>query len=563
MNQLNSHEVIVMFLGLAVLIASARTLGELAKWLGLPSVVGEILAGILLGPTVLGFFAPRWFALLFPSTGPNATVLNGFRIVAIALFLLVAGAEVDLSTIWRQGRSAITIGLASVAVPFGLGFVLARCFPQWLGYEQGASPLIHALFIATALAISALPVIAKILMDLNIYRSDMGMIIIAAAVFGDLIGWILFAVILGMLGGSVGHAHGVLATILMTLGFAGILLTVGRGLIHLALVRVQAYTTWPGGVLTFTLTLGLLGAALTEWIGVHAIFGCFLVGVAIGDSPQLKEQTRMVIDQFISFFFVPLFFATIGLQVDFGAHFDLLLVLTLLLVTCAGKLAGCFSGARLSGMSRRESLAVSACMITQGTMGIIMGLLALRSGVIGERLFVAIVIVSLITSMISGPAMQRILRRKKTIRLADLLTAKTFVHRLRAATREAAIAELSEVLGPAASLPAAAIAQAVLIRERIMPTGLGRGVAVPHTRLAALNGPLVGLGLSGDGIDFDAPDGKPSQIILMILTPLDDESGQLELFADIAKIFRNRENYAKALQAENYSEFLALIKTEL
>ena len=128
--------------------------------------------------------------------------------------------------------------------------------------------------------------------------------------------------------------------------------------------------------MAFVLTLGLLGAALTEWLGVHAIFGAFLAGVAIGDSPQMKAQTRMVIGQFVSFFFAPLFFASIGLQASFIQHFDFILTLTLLIVGCTGKIAGCSLGARLSGMSWREALGVSAGMITQGTMGIILGLLA-------------------------------------------------------------------------------------------------------------------------------------------------------------------------------------------
>jgi Kef-type K+ transport system membrane component KefB len=146
-----------MFLALGVLTASARALGEVAKRLNQPSVVVEILAGILLGPTVLGYFAPDWLVFLFPPEGPNAIVLHGFTTVAIALFLLVAGVEVDLSSIWKQGRSAITVGISGVLAPFGLGFGLAWFFPQWSGDASITTPLIHALFIATALSISALP----------------------------------------------------------------------------------------------------------------------------------------------------------------------------------------------------------------------------------------------------------------------------------------------------------------------------------------------------------------------------------------------------------------------
>jgi Kef-type K+ transport system membrane component KefB/mannitol/fructose-specific phosphotransferase system IIA component (Ntr-type) len=560
-SRLNAHEILVLFLGLGILISFARILGEISRRSNLPSVVGEILAGVLLGETVFGYLAPQWFATLFPAEGPNAIVLHGFTTVAVALFLLVAGVEVDLSTVWKQGRAAIMVGLVGMLVPFGFGFGLAWFFPQWSGHAPGTPPFIHGLFIATVLSVSALPVIAKILMEMNIYRTDLGMVIIAGAVFGDLTGWILFAVILGMVGATATHTLGVTAIIVLTLSFAVGMLTIGRMLIHRMLVWVQAHTTWPGGVLALALTLGLLGAALTEWIGVHAIFGSFLVGVAIGDSPQLKEQTRMVLDQFVSFFFAPLFFASIGLWLNFSESFDLPLILTLLLVTAAGKLVGCSMGGRLSGMPWRESLAVSAGMMTQGSMGIILGLLALRMGVITERLFVAIVVVSVVTAAMSGPLMQCILKRKKAVRLVDVLTAKNFIHRMNAVTREAAIAELSQIVAQASGLNAAFIERAVLKRERIMPTGLEKGVAIPHARLDDLSEQLVALGISVEGIDFDAPDGKPAKIILMILSPTFDEGIQLELIADAAGIFRNDEIRAKALKSSGYTEFRAIIKS--
>jgi mannitol/fructose-specific phosphotransferase system IIA component (Ntr-type) len=219
-------------------------------------------------------------------------------------------------------------------------------------------------------------------------------------------------------------------------------------------------------------------------------------------------------------------------------------------------------GARLSGMPRRESLAVGAGMITPGSLGIILSLLALRMGVIGQRLFGALVVVSVVTVMVSGPLMQGILRRKKAVRLVDALTARNFILRMQAVTREEAIAELSRVIALTSGLSAALIEQAVLKRERIMPTGLEKGVAIPHARLEELSGLLVGLGISLEGIDFDAPDGKPAKIILMILSSMEDEGVQLELIADAAGIFRDDAIRAKALKSSGYTEFRALIKSE-
>lgn len=560
MDALSHQDVTVFLAGLGVLLAAARLLGEIARRFQLPAVFGEIMAGILLGPTVFGTFAPDLSVLLFPRTGGGALLLDGITTLAIVLFLLVAGMEADISTVWRQGRAVATVGFAGILFPFALGFGSAWFAPGLMGYEPGTPPLLFALFLATALSISALPVIAKTLMDLDLYRSDLGMMIVAAAVFNDLVGWIIFAVILGMLGVTGSEAISIGSTIALTLLFAVFMLTVARWSIHRMLPWIQAHASWPGGQLGFTLSVALLGAAFTEWIGVHAIFGSFLVGVAMGDTPHFRERIRGVIDQFVSFFFAPLFFASIGLKVNFLTHFDPVLVLAVLTIACLGKVVGCSFGGRLAGLSPRESWAIGFGMNARGAMEIILGLLALRFGLINEALFVALVVMAIATSLMSGPAIQGILRLKKPRRFINFLPARGLV-RLEARSRDEAIVELAAMIGPLEGLRTETIIDAVLARERLMPTGLGNNVAVPHARLAGLMQPLVVLGLSAGGIDFDAPDGKPAQFILMILTPEDDNGAQVEILADIARTFRRREFRQAALDVNNLTEFLALVKS--
>jgi Kef-type K+ transport system membrane component KefB/mannitol/fructose-specific phosphotransferase system IIA component (Ntr-type) len=562
MERLTSPEVTVMFLALGTLLATARCLGEVARRFHQPAVVGEILAGILLGPTVLGALLPAWQSWLFPVHGRGALVFEGLTTLAIALFLLVAGMEVDLSTMWRQGRIASTVAVAGMVVPFGLGLLTAWAGPQFFGWEQDTSAFIFALFFATALSISALPVIARTLLDINLYRSDLGMVVIAAAICNDLAGWIIFAIIVGLLGNQVVHGFSIGHTIWLTLSFTGITLTVGRWLIHRLLPWIKAHTSWPGGILGFALSLALFGAAITEYIGVHAIFGAFLVGVAIGDSSHLREQTRAVINQFVSCIFAPFFFASIGLKVNFAAHFDAALIVAVLLIACLGKVVGCGLGARYSGMPPREAWAVGFAMNARGAMEIILGLLALQQGLIGERLFVALVLMALVTSMLSGPMMQRLLGRRKSRQITDYLTARAFLNPLHAHNRQEAIAALSRVVRPTPGLSADRITAAVMEREGIMPTGLSHGVALPHARIAGLSAPVVAVGLSSAGIDFDAADGKPAQIIFLLLTPWHDDGAQLEILADITRIFRHPEVRERALEVGNYTEFLALLKSE-
>lgn len=550
-----------MFLALGLLIGVARLLGELSRRFHQPAILGELLAGVLLGPTVFGTFLPEWQGWLFPTTGPNAVVLDAIGSLAIVLFLLVAGMEVDLSIVWRQGRSALKVGVLGTIVPFVVGFGGAWLAPTALGRQADADPLIFALFLATAMAISALPVIAKTLMDLDLYRTDLGMVVVSAAIFNDLIGWTVFALILGMMGTHAGGLS-IGATLASTLCYAGGMLTVGRWVMHRTLPVLQAYTHYPGGVLGFAATVALFGAALTEYIGIHAIFGSFLVGVALGSSPHLQERTRMMIDEFVSFIFAPVFFASIGLRVNFITHFDAPLVLLVLGLACIGKVAGAVWGARWGGMAVRDQWAVGVAMNARGAMEIILGTLALEAGIIRQRLFVALVVMAILTSAASGPLIRRILSRKQPRSLQMYLSPKLFLPDLQAENRRDAIRELANAAAQQSGLDAARLEAAAWAREQLAATGIGHGVAVPHLRTPDVEQPLVVVGLSEAGVDFDAPDGQIVHVIFLLITPASDPGVQLELSANISQHFRDPHSLERILRAESYTEFLAALKVE-
>lgn len=550
-----------MFLSLGVLLCVARVLGELAQRFQQPAVLGELLAGVLLGPTVLGSMAPGLSAFLFPLQGVNAIALDTIAALAIVMFLLVAGMEVDLSTVWKQGKVGCKVGITSIVIPFFIAFVAALVTPESLGRHGDADPVIFALFLAIAISISALPIIAKTLMDMGLYRSDLGMVVISAAIFNDLVGWIVFAVVLGLIGDPSGSGNAIMLTIVLTLAFAGGMLTAGRWVIHKVLPFVQAYTRWPGGELSFALILGLLGAAFTEWIGIHAIFGAFIAGVAIGDSSHLRERSRVIIDKFVSFIFAPVFFASIGLKVNFVTHFDLPLVLTVLLTACVCKLAGGAMGARWGGMLPRETWAVGFAMVSVGAMGIIVGMIALDAGIIHSRLFVALIVMAIVTSMLSGPSMRFILRTEKKWTLQDILSSKLFLQEIKAASRREAIHAMTAAVCEAEGLDAQDVEKAVWSREEALSTGLGNGVALPHARINGLRESLVVVGISRKGIDFDAPDGRLANVIFLVLTPGNDPSAQLQIGSEIARIFRDQTISDRLLHTRNFTDFLALMRT--
>ena len=259
--------------------------------------------------------------------------------------------------------------------------------------------------MGTAMAITALPVIVRILMDLNMFRSRMGLLVVASAMVDDLVGWLIFSVILGLIGKG-GQSMPLINTVVLTIGYAVFMLTIGRGLINRVLPWLNKKLAWPGGVLSISLALCFLGGAFTEYIGIHAIFGAFIMGVAMGDSEHFSERAKEIVHQFINNIFAPLFFVSIGLRVNFFTNFDGLLTLVILAIAFTGKIIGSGSGARLGGFTWRESLAVGFGMNARGAMEIILGIIALENGLINERVFVSLVILALVTSMTAGPLMK-------------------------------------------------------------------------------------------------------------------------------------------------------------
>lgn len=407
--KLTHDDLIILLLALSTMLIASRVVAELGKKFKLPMVMGELLVGIMLGPTVLGYISPETFAYLFPlKTNPNISIaMDGLFSLSVTLLLFVAGLEVQLPMVLKQGRIAIYTSLTSMIVPFGIGFAVAWFAPQLFNVAEGNDyHFLFALFMGTAMSISALPVIAKTLMDLNLFRTRVGMIIIASAMFDDLVGWLFFSFILSLSGNAGGHMN-IGYTIAWILGFGLFMLTVGRIVLNRVLPWVQTKLSWPGGVLGMSLGLCLLCAAFTESIGLHAILGAFIAGIAIGDSVHLREQAREIIHQFVTNFFAPLFFVSIGLKVNFIANFDITIVGIVLLIAYVGKVSGASLGAYWGGMSKRNALAVGFGLNARGAMEIILGTLALNAGIINQPIFVALVIMALLTSLTSGPAIRR------------------------------------------------------------------------------------------------------------------------------------------------------------
>jgi Kef-type K+ transport system membrane component KefB len=401
-------DMVIFFLEIAVMLSMALLCGQLMSRLRFPAVFGELFGGIILGPTVWGWLSPGTYYWLFPTSGAVFQGRDALIQICMLFFLFVAGLETNLSLAKKRVTNIAWASLMGIVVPFVLGFSMVVLFPDlWMGHFH-IETLLFATFMGTALSISALPVIVRILMDLDLMDTDMGIIITGAATINDLVGWSLFAFILSNFASeSIINIPPYMTFIMVFLLFA-LMLTIGRTLAQGALKWLKSYMPWPGSFLGITAVLILMAAACAEAIGVHAVFGAFLVGLAFSQKLGKRDEAHEMVYQFVMYFFAPLYFVSIGLRANFVASFDLTLVVVVLLVACIGKVLGVTLGLRVSKMSWKQSAVVGFALNARGAMEMILVTVARDAGLIDDRLFVALIIMALVTSVLSGPIISRL-----------------------------------------------------------------------------------------------------------------------------------------------------------
>ncbi len=408
-----SHTDIISFLtAFGTILIASRLISEVVRKFKMPVVLGEIIAGIVLGPTILGYFCPAIFDFLFPFISNPVLYANSLiamdSIVSISVIMLlfVAGMEVQLPLVIEQGKVALLTTIFSMAIPMVVGFGTVYFFPEIFKISTDTNIWIYGSFIGVVLSITALPVIARIMMDMGIFKTKIGMIIIASAMFIDMLSWLIFSVLLSTIDGSI-EKHSLTYTIISILVFGVLTLTIGTRLINAALPWIQTKFSWPGGVLSLAFGVCFLGAAFTESIGIHSILGAFIVGIAVGDSANLRERTNEIIHQFVTNVFAPVFFVSIGLYINFIDNFNWLLVVVMLLIAYVSKISGAKIGAMFGGLNNRDSWAVGTSMNTHGALEIILGTLALKANLINEEVFVAIIVMVVVTIITASPMIKR------------------------------------------------------------------------------------------------------------------------------------------------------------
>jgi Kef-type K+ transport system membrane component KefB/mannitol/fructose-specific phosphotransferase system IIA component (Ntr-type) len=557
----NDHDVVVFLLALAVLLGAARLLGELGRLAGLPRVVGEVASGILLGPTLFGRIAPRGEAWLF-APGPGETMVRGTATVALVLLLVLLGMEIDVGILRRRGRSALATGLLGIVLPAAGGIALGLLLPD-ADLVDPSRRLPAALLLGVALSVSAIPVIARTLLDLGLLKSDVGLMVMAAAMIDDVIGWLALSFLLGSMRG-VGLDGGSFARTVVLGGLlAAALRVIGRRLLGSLFERLRrAGMTTPGRVVSAVLVFALLAGAATRAMGLPAALGGFMAGLAAGGSTKVHARARSVVEDFVSHVFAPVFFATIGLRLDFAAAFDLPLCAVVFALGMVTKVAGSTLGARLGGLKWREATAVGFGMSARGAMGIVLASIARDGGLLGDRLFVALVGMALGTSLLSGPAMTWLLYRDAPEEdVVTLLRRGAFVSEMHAGNPADAIHELVRALGSLLAGKKRSARAAVLERELVAPTGLGDEVAIPHAAVEGLQRPLLALGRSARGIDFDAPDGRLARVVFLLLIPPKAYDEEVRILASIARATFDARGREELLAASGLEEVTRVLNS--
>ncbi|MBN8545701.1 MAG: cation:proton antiporter [Ignavibacteria bacterium] len=534
---MNHGEIVTFLLSISIMLFFARFLGEVFNKLKQPAIIGEIIAGIVLGPTIFGNLFPGLQQTLFPQSGNVTLVLNGIVQLAVIMLLIVSGLEVNLALIAKQGKTAFYTSSLGMAIPFILGFVPFYFFSNYFEVATD-NKLIFGLFMGTAMSISALPVIARTLMDMNLLKSELGVIIIASAIVNDLFGWIFFSIIIGMI--SSGGESNVMIQVGGIFLFLFLLFAIGKPIIDRLIPRIQNKLSYPGSILSFIFITGLVAAAITEAAGIHAIFGAFMIGVVIGDSSHLKETTREIIHQFVTNIFAPLFFISIGLKVDFVAHFNPVLVLIVLVLAITGKVVGCGIGARLGGMSKPESMAIGFGMNSRGAMEIILGLLALQAKIINEEVFVALVVMALVTSLVSAPMMSFFLGSiKKFETLKQILDVKNIIFSSDN-QKEKIIGKLTDFLAMQSGLNSAKIYQEVTAKDSYFSPVILPGLALPHAKMDVKR-PFLAISINRNGYIYSADEEQSVFVTILLVSPVEKAETHLNILAEIVSAFKEEE----------------------
>jgi K+:H+ antiporter len=404
---------VVFVTEIILLLLVGRLLGEAMQRLGQPPVIGQLVAGILLGPSVFGWVWPAGQEAMFPAAAEQKSMLDAVAQLGILMLLLLTGMETDLRLVRKIGKAAISVSCTGIAVPFLCGVLLGELLPDTILPEPDQR-FITSLFLGTALSISSVKIVAMVVREMNFMRRNVGQIIVASAIIEDSIGWIIIAVTFGL------AAHGTIdvMTTARSVGgaalFLALSLTLGRRVVFALIRWTNDHFVSELPVITMILIIMGVMALATHLIGVHTVLGAFVAGILIGESPILTRHIDEQLRGLITALFAPVFFGVAGLGTDLSILKDaslLWLLLALIAIASLGKFGGAFLGGKIGGLTLRESLALACGMNARGSTEVIVATIGLSMGVLDRQLFTLIVAMAVVTTMTMPPTLRWALSR--------------------------------------------------------------------------------------------------------------------------------------------------------
>jgi Kef-type K+ transport system membrane component KefB len=405
------HQLFLFLAEVIVLVVAARLGGEIALRLGIAQVVGELVFGILLGPSLFGALWPGGFKALFPPDPAQRNLLEVIAWIGVIFLVLLSGIETRLGILRKAGRAVVSGWVGGFLLPFLGGFAFGLLVPARLVPADIQRP-VFALFIATAMSISAIPVIARILMDLELFRSRIGMVIVSTAVADDTVGWIMLAVVTGLVERHRLDVPAVAIALVGTLAFLVLAFTVGQWLVNRTL-RAAERMKMPFAKTTAVLVIVFVGGAITQALHVHLVLGSFVAGILVFRSPARERASVEPLRTVGMSFFVPLFFSYTGIKVDLTTlrGSTLLVAVVAVAVACLGKFIGGGVGAHLGGLSKWEALAVGAGLNARGAMELVIAAIGLSIGVLSLPMYSIVVLIAVVTTLMAAPILRSCVRR--------------------------------------------------------------------------------------------------------------------------------------------------------
>ncbi|MCO4748045.1 MAG: cation:proton antiporter [Proteobacteria bacterium] len=405
MHYLDESHILLFLLQLIVLLGVARTLAAICVQSGIPALAGEILAGVALGPTLFGRYAPGLQAQLFPQDAVQSTMLETVSWLGVFFLLLASGFHVDAGQALKSGKAAMLVGIVGVVVPIAMGAPIFALLDPAL-HGPSADGLSFALFVGVAGSITAISVVARALDDLGLAGTPEGTLALSACAINDLFGWLLFSVVMTVATAEVLVPVDLALTTFAAIGFVGVCILLGSRVIGLAALGVRKTSlSQPAAIQALVVGAGLVCGAATQWLGIHAILGFFIAGTMAGTAKGVSNEMRESLSDTMHAVFVPLFFATLGVKIDFFDGFEPTVVAVFTSVAMGGKFIGAWLGARLGGVPPRQAVFLGLVFTPGGAMEIVVATLALELRLIGQPVFVAIVFAALLSSITAGPLM--------------------------------------------------------------------------------------------------------------------------------------------------------------